>query len=77
LDGSGSIPGRARLFSSLQRPDQHWGLHSLLSCGYWGALSPGVKRQRREVYHSPPSNAVVKKGGAIPLLPHMSSWDSA
>jgi hypothetical protein len=27
--------------------------------------------------HSPPTSAEVKKGGAIPPLPHMSSWDSA
>jgi hypothetical protein len=28
-------------------------------------------------YHSPPSSAKVKDGGAIPPLPHMSSWHSA
>jgi hypothetical protein len=27
--------------------------------------------------HSPPSSAEVKNGGAIPPLPHMSSWHSA
>jgi hypothetical protein len=42
-----------------------------------GALSPEVKRQRREADHSTPSIAEVKKVGAIPLLPHMSSWNSA
>jgi hypothetical protein len=41
-----------------------------------GALSPGVKRQDREVDHSPLSNTEVKNGGAIPPLSHMSSWDS-
>jgi hypothetical protein len=35
-----------------------------------GGSSPGVKRPVREAYHSPPSNAEVKNGGAIPLLPH-------
>jgi hypothetical protein len=39
-----------------------------------GALSPGVKRQGCEADHSPPSSAEAKKGGAIPPLPHMSSW---
>jgi hypothetical protein len=34
-----------------------------------GALSPGVKRQRRESNHSHPSNVEVKKIGAIPPLP--------
>jgi hypothetical protein len=41
------------------------------------ALSPGVKQQEREADHSPPSSAEVKKGGAIPVFPHMSSWHSA
>jgi hypothetical protein len=39
-----------------------------------GALSPGVKRTWREADHSPPSIAKVKNVGAIPPLPHMSSW---
>jgi hypothetical protein len=38
-----------------------------------GGSFPGVKKQGREVDHSPPSNAEVKNGGAIPPLPHMSS----
>jgi hypothetical protein len=33
LDGPGSIPGMAGLFSSLQLPDWLWGLPSLLSNG--------------------------------------------
>jgi hypothetical protein len=37
-----------------------------------GALSPGVKRQRREADHSPPSSAEDKKGGAIPPFLHVS-----
>jgi hypothetical protein len=41
-----------------------------------GALSPGVKRQGREVDHSPPTSADVKNGGAIPPLLRMSSWRS-
>jgi hypothetical protein len=31
-----------------------------------GAISPGVKREGREVDHSSSSTAEVKKGGAIP-----------
>jgi hypothetical protein len=42
-----------------------------------GALSPGIKRSGREADHSPPSSSKVKNGGAIPPLPHMSSWHSA
>jgi hypothetical protein len=38
-----------------------------------GALSPAVKRLRREAHHSLPYNAEVKKGGAILPLPHMST----
>jgi hypothetical protein len=41
------------------------------------AVSPGVKRQGREADHSPPSNAEVKNGGAIPPLSHISSYHSA
>jgi hypothetical protein len=42
-----------------------------------GALSPGVKRPGRVADRSPLSGAKDKSGGAIPPLPHMSSWDSA
>jgi hypothetical protein len=38
-----------------------------------GTLSPEVDRKRREADHSPPSSAEVKKDGAIPPLPRMSS----
>jgi hypothetical protein len=37
----------------------------------------GVKRQKGETDHSPPSSAEVKKDRAISTLPHMSSWRSA
>jgi hypothetical protein len=39
-----------------------------------GALSKGVSRQECEDDHSPLFIVEVKKGGAIPPLPHMSSW---
>jgi hypothetical protein len=42
-----------------------------------GAVSPGVKRLGSEADHSPPTSAEVKNGGAIPSLPHTSSWRSA
>jgi hypothetical protein len=35
-----------------------------------GTLSPGVKWQKREAYHSPSSTAEVTNGGAIPPRPH-------
>jgi hypothetical protein len=41
------------------------------------AFSLGIKRQGREADHSPSTTAEVKKGGATPPLPHMSSWQSA
>jgi hypothetical protein len=40
------------------------------------ALSPGIKRQRRKSDHSPSPSAEVKKGGATPPLPHVSSRHS-
>jgi hypothetical protein len=50
-----------RIFSSPCHPDQLWGPPNLLSNGYWGALSPGVKRPGREADHSPSASAKVKK----------------
>jgi hypothetical protein len=38
-----------------------------------GPISLGAKLQVREPHHSPPSSDDVKKGGAIPPLPHTSS----
>jgi hypothetical protein len=42
-----------------------------------GALPAEVKRQGHVADHSPPSNAEVKNGGAIPPLPYMFSWRGA
>jgi hypothetical protein len=62
----GSIPGGGKRLSSPQRPDRLWGPLSLLSNGYRGTLSLGVKRRGEgEAEHSPPSTE-VKNGGAIP-----------
>jgi hypothetical protein len=71
------FPAAERLFSYAQRPDRLWGPPSLLSNGHWGFLSPGVKWPGREADHSSPSSAEAKNGGAIPPLPHTSSWHSA
>lgn len=35
-----------------------------------GAASLALKRQKRDADHSPPHNAEVKDGGAIPSLSH-------
>jgi hypothetical protein len=54
LDGRGvgvRVPVGARFFCSRRRPDRIWGPLSLLSSGYRGALSPGVKRPGRDADH--------------------------
>jgi hypothetical protein len=77
LDGQGSIPGRGKIFLSFiaSRP----ALGPTQPPIQWvpGALSPGVKWYGHEADHSPPSSVKVKNCGAIPPLPHMSSWHSA
>jgi hypothetical protein len=55
------VPMWARIFTSPFRPDRLWGPFRLLSNGYNGALSPGVKRPGSEADHSPPTSAEVKK----------------
>jgi hypothetical protein len=45
--------------------------------GTGGGIYPVVKWQERETDHSPSSGATIKKDGAIPPLPHLSSWYSA
>jgi hypothetical protein len=73
----GSIPGRCKIFvfSTAFRP----ALGPTQTTIQWvlGALSTGVKRPAREANHSPPSNAVVKNGGAVPPLLRMCFWHSA
>jgi hypothetical protein len=61
LDGRGvgvRVPVEVRFFSSSSRPDRFWSPLSLLSNGYRGFFLQG-KALRREVDHSPPSNADV------------------
>jgi hypothetical protein len=55
------VPVWSRIFSSTRHPDRLWGPPNLLSNGYRGDLSPGVKRPEREIDHSPPASAEVKK----------------
>jgi hypothetical protein len=50
------------------QPSMKWAL---------ATLSPGVTRPGREADYSPPSSADVKYCGAIPSLPHPSSWPVA
>jgi hypothetical protein len=42
-----------------------------------GGSFPGDKEVGREGDHLHPSSVEIKKGGALPPLPHMSSWYSA
>jgi hypothetical protein len=41
--------------------------------GTRGRFPRGLNRQGREADHSPPTSAEVKKNGAIPQIPHISS----
>jgi hypothetical protein len=55
-------------FSRVQTcPGDHPASYSISN----GALSPDVKQQGRETDYSLLSNAEVKNGGAIPLLPYI------
>jgi hypothetical protein len=52
--------GAGKFFPSPLCPERLWDPPSLLSNGYRGALSLGVKRPGREADHSPPSRAEDK-----------------
>jgi hypothetical protein len=72
----GSIPDRGkRLFSITSRPV----LGPTQPPIQWilGAVSPRVKRPRREAGAIPPTSAEVKNGKAISPLPYASSWGGA
>jgi hypothetical protein len=78
LDGLGTIPGAGkRLLFTSQCLNRLWDAPSLLSNGYRGTLTPGVKLPGREADQLSPSSTEVKNGGAIPLLPDTSSWSGA
>jgi hypothetical protein len=80
LDGvpsnMGSIPERDKRFFST--PVSSHALETTRPPIQWvqGCLSPGVKRQRLEADHSPPSSAEAN-GGAIIPLPRTSLWSDA
>jgi hypothetical protein len=67
---------RASIPDSPQRPDRLWGSSSLKFNGYRGTLSPGVKRQGREAYHSPPSSAESQEWSSY-TSSYSSSWRNA
>jgi hypothetical protein len=73
-----SIPGRSKrffLYSTVSRP----ALEPTQPPVQWvlQALVPKIKQPGREADHSPPPAAEIKNSGAIPPLPHISSWHSA
>jgi hypothetical protein len=62
-----------RFPTGTQRPHRIWGpLILILVYNGYRELFPGIERPGSEAHHSPPPNAEVKKGGAIPQLPHTS-----
>jgi hypothetical protein len=75
LDGWGSIPGKCKIFllHSLQIGSGAHLACYLMSTGD----STEVTLQEHEGDHSSPSSAEVTNKGAVPPLPHISSWYSA
>jgi hypothetical protein len=76
LEARGSIPGKGRMFFSTASRRALGHTQPLIQC-VADDVSPGIKQQRREADHSPPSSAEVKNGGAVPSLPLTSSWCNA
>jgi hypothetical protein len=71
----GLIPGRGKnFFFIVQRPDRLWNPSRLPSNTYLGLFLPREKWQGHTAHHSPPSNAEIKNGAAIPLLHPTSSY---
>jgi hypothetical protein len=68
------VPVGSRIFSSPRRPDRLCGSPKILSNGNRGLFPRGVKWPGREVDHSPPTSAEVKKSGSIHPLLHTPSW---
>jgi hypothetical protein len=67
--------GLQDFFTSPRRPDRLWGPPSLLSNGYLGLPSTGVKRQGREADRSPPASAEVKNMGWMSRGPFLVFQD--
>jgi hypothetical protein len=59
-EGSEFDPVGSTMFFS-RHPYLLWGTPNVLSNGYGGTVSPGVKRPGREADHSPPASAEVNK----------------
>jgi hypothetical protein len=78
LNDQVSITGRGMGVSSSPRcPDRIWGLNTLLSKVYRGAISLGVMWPDHEAYRSATISTEVKNSGAVPSLPPTCSWRSA
>jgi hypothetical protein len=71
------FPARARNFVLLHSVQTGSKAHLASYPMSTGSTFPGVKRSGREADHSLPSSAKVKDGGAMPPLPHTSSWRGA
>jgi hypothetical protein len=71
------VPVGSRISSSPRHLDQLWGPPNLLSSGYQGALSSGVKRPGRELTTHIQLLLRSRKCGSIHPLSHMPSWRSA
>jgi hypothetical protein len=74
LDGRSSIPGRDNRFLSTAVSRPTLGITQPHIQWVSGALLLGVMRPDREADHSPPSSSEVQNDGAVPPLPHTSSW---
>jgi hypothetical protein len=68
------FPARERDYSLLHSVQTGSGVHPASYPMDTGALYPGVKPPVHEADHSLPFVAEVENGGAIPPLPHTSSW---
>jgi hypothetical protein len=76
LNSPGSISRHGQNFSPLHSVQTSSGAYPMSTGASLSRFPPGVKRSGREADHSPPSNAEVKNGGAVPPLPRMFSWHS-
>jgi hypothetical protein len=71
-DGSPGFDSRRRQeFSLFHGVQTDSGAHPTSYSMVTGELSTGTDRPGREAYHSPPSGAKVKNGGAIPPFLHV------
>jgi hypothetical protein len=71
------FPARARDSSPLHILQKGSGFHPASYQMGTGGFCSGVKRQGRETDNLPACSAEVIKNGAIPPLPHSSSWNRA